>query len=430
MPASQAAQAVRLLKRRDDFRRLFLAAVVSYLGDWFALVAVAGLVQELTGSDGATAIVFAAQMLPVFVFAPLAGVMADRFDRRRLLIAADLARVPPALLLVVAAVLGQAWLAYLGVILISVFAAVAQPIPAAVTPNLVEEDEIGLATTVMASVWGTMLFLGAAIGGLATAALGRETSFVLNAVTFAVSALILLRVRTPLNTGEVSTAGAGVLAHFGEVWQFVRPRKLTRALMVTKLGVGFGNGVVGLLPIYALDRFGVGDAGVGWLLAARGLGVLLGPYMGRRLVGGDGRRLLRVAGLSVVSYGLVYALLPMAGGIVMASALVFAAHLGGGNQWVASTEGLQRTTPDAMRGRVMGLDFALVTLSIGVSSLIAGGLAEWLGLAGATYVMALSSAVYGALWLIWTRDLWAGDSDPIAAAVAPRPDPVAPVAPH
>src|SRR4029079_13446980 len=92
-----------LLLRNRDFRRLFLASVVSLAGDWVSFVAVAGLVTELTGRTGASAFLFAPAVMPVFVASPLAGAIADRFDRKRILVIADLVRVPIALALCAAA---------------------------------------------------------------------------------------------------------------------------------------------------------------------------------------------------------------------------------------------------------------------------------------------------------------------------------------
>src|SRR4051812_12116211 len=86
-----------LLVRNRDFRRLFLASVVSLGGDWFSFVAVASLVTELTGRAGAPAFVYAATVLPVFLASPIAGALADRFDRKRILVIADLVRVSNAL---------------------------------------------------------------------------------------------------------------------------------------------------------------------------------------------------------------------------------------------------------------------------------------------------------------------------------------------
>lgn len=409
----QLAELVDLLRRNADFRKLFLGSVVSFLGDWFALVAVAGLVKELTGRDGSTAWVFAAEVLPIFLMSPLAGVLADRLDRKRLMVGSAVLRVIPALGLLVAAGLEQAWLAYVCVATISALAAFYEPIASAVLPNVVDEEDLSIAMAAMGSVWGTMLFLGAALGGLAAAAFGRDTSFLINAATFVVAAGLVWRVRRPFNTGEVA-APATVLSHLAEVWRWVRPRKVTKAFMVTKAGIGVGNGIVGLLPIFALDRFGAGDAGVGILLAARGLGALVGPYLGRSLSRDDGRRLTFWVGASIMGYAVAYLFLPVMPSLWPAAILITVAHAGGGNQWVSSTYALQATTPDGIRGRVMSLDFGLATLAMGTSAILAGIIAELTTIDVAVWVLSSFALVYGAVWLGWTRDLWRGEVDPLA----------------
>jgi len=378
-------------------------------------VAVSSLVAEQTGSDGSTALVFAAQVLPIFFVAPLAGVVADRFDRKRMMAGSAWLRVVPALGLLAASALGQAWIAYLCVVSISALAAFYEPVVAAVLPNIVDDQDLSLGQTVLSSVWGTMLFLGAGIGGLVTAWLGRDASFLINAATFAVAGLLVAGVTRPFRTGEV-VAPASMVAHLGEVWRFVRPRKVTKAFMLTKPGVGVGNGIVGLLPIYALRVFDAGDAGIGILLAARGLGVLVGPYIGRRLMSADGRRHVFIAGASIVTYAVAYAFLPSAPTLWLAAACVFLAHVGGGHQWVASTYGLQLTTPDRLRGRVMALEFGFATLASGISAILAGIAAELLGLRATSYLLAGASLTYAVTWLVWTRDLWASPGDPVADA--------------
>jgi MFS family permease len=131
-----------LLLRNPDFRRLFLASVVSLAGDWFSFVAVAGLVAELTGLPGAPAFVYAATVLPVFAASPIAGAIADRFDRKRILVIADLARVPIALTLCLAAWWHSAALAIAAVTGLAVGASFSDPIASAATPNLVDADDL------------------------------------------------------------------------------------------------------------------------------------------------------------------------------------------------------------------------------------------------------------------------------------------------
>jgi MFS family permease len=400
-----------LLRRNADFRRLFLATVISLLGDWFTFVAVSGFVAERTGRPGLAAIVYAASVLPIFFLSPIAGVFADRWDRRRLMVAADLLRVIPALGLLLALHLGSAALAIACVLLLSGISAFFEPAAGAATPNLVEPGELSLAQAAMGSVWGSMLFVGAALGGLITAWLGRQAAVILDAATFVVSAALIAGIRRPLRVGQA--AGATLLGHLGEVWRFIRADRVVQALLTVKTGVGVANGIVGLLPAYALARLGAGDAGVGALLAARGLGALLGPFVARPFASG-GRRLILVCGGSILTYAIAYVVFPFTSSVALALLCVMLAHAGGGAQWALSTYGLQLATPDEVRGRVLSLDYGVATLTIGVSALAAGGAAQLFGLDAASWGLAGVGLVYGVAWLLWTRPLWRGPADPLA----------------
>jgi len=403
-----------LLRRNPDYRRLFLATVVSLLGDWFAFVAVSGFVTHSTGRPGAAAAVFAANVLPVFLLSPVAGLIADRVDRQRLMVTVDLLRVVPALGLLAALRLDSPALAISCVALLAALSAFFEPVAEAATPNVLAPEELSLGQAALGSVWGSMLFVGAALGGLTSATLGRETSLLLNAATFLASAALVWRIRRPLqHHGPPSTEGVG--AQLGEVLTLARQSRLTRSLLLTKVGVGVGNGIVGLLPVFAAERFGAGDAGVGVLLAARGLGALVGPLLGQRWARDDGRRLLLACGASMVAYGLAYLFLPLAPSLALAAGCVLCAHLGGGAQWVLSTYGLQVSTPDGLRGRVLSIDYGLVTLAIGLSSLAASGAAEVLGLTRASWALAVASLLYGSWWLWWTRGLWRAPVDVLAS---------------
>ncbi len=407
-----------LLRRNPDYRRLFLATLVSMLGDWFAFVAISGFVTESTGHAGSSAAVFAASVLPAFLVSPLAGLVADRMNRQRLLVTVDLVRVLPALGMLAALRWSSPALALTCVTLLAALSAFFDPVAEASVPNVVTPEELPLAQAALGSVWGSMLFVGAALGGLATLAFGREASVLLNALTFLVSALLLSRIRRPLQQPHGPVA-SGVGAQLGEVWTLARTSRVTRTLISTKVGVGLGNGIVGLLPAFAAARFASGDAGVGLLLSARGLGALIGPYVGQAWARGDGRRVFLVCGGSMVLYGLAYFLLPLAPSLPLAAVCVLLAHVGGGAQWVLSTYGLQVSTPDRLRGRVLGVDFGLSTLAVGLSSLTAGAAAEHAGLTWTSWGLAALSLVYGVGWLWWTRDVWRAPSDVLTGARVP-----------
>ena len=172
---------LHLLRGNPDFSRLFAAQLISFAGDWFATVAILGLALELTGSPVIASLALVIQTGAFAVASPLAGVLADRLDRRRLMVAADLARVPVALSFLLARDPGTLWIAFVALALLSFGAAVFEPTSSASLPNLVEPDELGEANVLIGSAWGTMLAVGAALGGLVAAAFGRDVAFVVNA---------------------------------------------------------------------------------------------------------------------------------------------------------------------------------------------------------------------------------------------------------
>ena len=401
-----------LLVRNRDFRRLFLASVVSMAGDWFSYVAVASLVTELTGRPGAPAFVYAATVLPVFVASPIAGTIADRFDRRRILVIADLLRVPIALALCVAAWWGSTALAVAAVIALAIGASFSDPIASAATPNLVEPDDLASAQSLMGAVWGSMLMVGAGIGGLVAEVLGRQTAFAIDALSFLVSAWLVAGIRRPMQLARTARAGGAIQptqpAHadgtMREAVAYVRANPIVLRLVFAKVVASTANGIVGLLPSFATRRFAGTGIATGLLFAARGLGAMTGPILSRGAVGATPARraVMIICGTSTLTYCVVYAVFPLTHLFAVAMVLVILAHLGGGANWSLSTYGLQRETPDHVRGRVMSLDYGLATLAIGASAIAAGLLADSYGEAAATWILAAVGGGCGVAWLAWS----------------------------
>jgi MFS family permease len=173
--------------------------------------------------------------------------------------------------------------------------------------------------------------------------------------------------------------------------------------VLAKVGVSCANGTVGLLPTFAHDRFAGTNIATGLLFAARGLGALLGPLLSRWIAGPTPRPrvIVLVCGASTMLYIGIYALVPLIWWFPLALGAVIVAHLGGGAQWSMSTYGLQVMTPDALRGRIMSLDYGLATLAIGASAIVAGVLADVTGASNAMWWLVGAGAVYGISWLIW-----------------------------
>jgi len=404
----RATAYLSLLRDNRAFTRLYAAQLISFAGDWFATVALLGLALELTGSAALAALVLVIQTGAFALASPIAGALADRFDRRRLLVAVDLARVPVALAFLLARDPETLWIAFLAVALLAVGGALFEPTSSASLPNLVEPHQLPEANVLLGSAWGIMLAVGAALGGVVAATFGRDAAFVVNAASFALSAALIVGIRRPLQQPRSGVVGQGLgLATFSSsvatALAFARGSRLVASLLLSKATFGVGTGVILMLAVFGHEVFAAGDAGIGLLFAARGLGALVGPFVARAMVGTEDRGLLTGIASSLLVVTGAYALFPLAPGIGLAAALVFVAHLGGGAQWMLSSYGLQRTTPDEIRGRVFSLDYGLVTLAIAGSTLLAGFLADVLEPRFAVWAMVALIALAGSAWLWFSR---------------------------
>ena len=396
-----------LLRRNGDFRSLFFAQIVSFAGDWFATVAMLGLVIDRTGSEAAASAVFVVQTLPAFLLTPLAGPAADRFDRRTLMVGVSVAQAVAAGLFLVATS-GPVAFAFVAQGVVSGLGAFFLPASQAALPNLVDPEDLPLAAVMMASTWGAMLAIGAAVGGLFTVAFGRNAAFLADAGTFLVAAALIGSLRRPTQvraTGDGPRPPMRPLADTAEALRYARSNPVVAALLGSKLGFGLGGGTVGMLALLATDAFGGGDGTTGLLLGARGAGVLLGPFLAKRLAARGTDGILLACGLAGLVFGTGYVITGTATVVGLAAAGVLIAHMGGGMQWTLSTYGLQRATPDHIRGRIFAADFALVTLSMSASLLVAGAVAERTGPRLPTLALAGVTFLWGIAYLLLTRRL-------------------------
>jgi len=385
--------ALSLLRRNGDFRWLFFAQVVSFAGDWFLFVALAGLVFQLTHSPGLVAAVYAALTVPFALFTFVGGPLADRLNRQALMIGADLARAALCFGFFLIHRPGQVWMVYVLAGSITALGAVFQPASMAAIPNLVDREDLGTANVMGGATWGTMLAVGSAIGGLVVAAFGRKAGYIGDAFSFLLSALLILRIRRPFSEPrEPHHEHPGLIQATREAVQYARKDHRVLAMLAVKGGFGLGGGVVALLPVLAFIVYHTGDRGTGILYAFRGLGVFIGPFLVRGFVDDeDLSKLFWVISAAFVVYGASYALVPWMPAIYIAGLFVLLGHLGGGAQWTLSTYALQLIVPDHIRGRIFAFDEGFITLTLALSATVAGWISDvvdvrlvMLGLSGIT----------------------------------------------
>jgi MFS family permease len=416
-----------LLRTNRNFRLLYIGQTASQLGDWFNAVAVYALLLDLTGSATAVALMLIVQYMPVAIIGPLAGVVVDRVNRRRVMIAADIARGCLILGLLLVRTADQVWIAYVVMALAVAATAFFEPARTATIPNITSAEELLPANALSAATWSAMLAAGASIGGLVTAIAGRNMAFAINAASFFWSAFFIARTRYDATPPVVvRPAGIGAITGFSDLvegFRYIRRESHVAALMCVKAGWGLAGGVLLLLTIFGQRVFPVAGgtaAGIGVLYGARGIGAALGPIALRWILGQQPRTLRRTIGPAFFVVGTFYMALAGAPSLPIAALCVLGAHFGGSILWVFSTVLLQLEVPDRFRGRVFSAELALVTLVTSLSSYWTGYQLDRAGRSPRVLAFVLGGmfCAPGALWIL-IQSRWR--EHPPVGTVSPTP---------
>jgi predicted MFS family arabinose efflux permease len=376
-----------LLRHNRNYRLLWIAQVVSELGDWFYSLSVYHLLLELTGGKAqAVGLAVVLQVLPQTLAAPTAGVLNDRISRKAIMIGADVARFFIVLGMLLVRTPSAVWLVYPLLLLETVGAAFFEPGRGGVIPNIVAQDDVLAANALSSITWSFCLAAGAALGGLVAVSFGRDTVFVLNAMSFLVSAWLIRRMCFAEPHAEgLPPLRARELADFRPVLEGIRYIRSDRRLFATVFVKG-GIGLLGannvLLPIFgerifpvALAKAGANRAamlGMSALMGARGAGSLIGPLIGSRWASGRQTRLRAGILFGFVLAAAGYVWLGLSGSLAIAAIAVMLAHAGSSTNWVFSTTLLQLYTDDRFRGRVFAADYGICMFTIAASSYLAG----------------------------------------------------------
>lgn len=423
-PASRSGY-VELVRTNVHFRRLWFADIASNLGDWFNVIAIYTLVERLTGSPLALGLVFITKSLPFALASPLAGLVADRFNRRRLMIAADLARALVVLgLLFVREPADVVWIYVLGALQM-IFSAAFIPARAASIPNVTTPRELLTANALSAATWSVLLALGAALGGFVTDWIGTHAVFVIDSATYLTSAFFIWRTVIPQTTEEppagslVRVAARQVVQGWTHMWR--EPRIGRIALTKTAWAIG-GGGLVYMLALFGQRLLpATPSLGIGWLYAARGLGTGLGPIV-MRATAPPRRYWPRLIGLGIVFTGVAYCFVARLSALWILCPLVTLAHATSGANWVASTVLLQERTVDRFRGRVFATEWLTLTL-VDSAAIIAASLlleSSTLTLRQGITAFAVLQIVTGLVWLATIARREAADDRRLEAAVEDR----------
>jgi MFS family permease len=401
-----------LLGARRDFRLLFLASLGSSIGTWLAFVALVVDVYDRTGSAAWVSGLLVAEFAPLVLVGLLAGPLLDRLPRRRVLVVTDLVRVGVfALVPFTTSALQIVLLALVAGAATSLF----RPALYAGLPSLVDgDDELPRANGLLQVAENVTLAIGPVIGGLLVAWTGPDPAYAVNAASFAVSALLILRIKRVLEEDREPSEG-----HWRDLLaglSLVSKSAALRAVVVAWSLVMLGSGAIGVAEIVlAKDVFEAGDAGYGLMLSAMGIGLVVGGYLAGNRLGDHG--VGRVYGTAIALMAVGIGAAAVAPGVWTAAPLLVITGVGNGAALVCNAVLVQRGVPDRLRGRAFTVAMSVSYAALGAGMIGGGPLTDALGprvvWGIAAGVLALAAPIALALTRAGSDELVPGEPGPV-----------------
>jgi MFS family permease len=376
-PQSRLSSLARSFRHRD-YRLFFSGQFISLVGTWMQQTAQSWLVYRLTGSSLSLGLVGFAGQFPIFVLGIFGGVMADRLNRRTLLVATQAAALLQAAALAWLTLSGQVqvWHVMVLATFLGVVNAVDVPTRQSFIVELVGKDDLHNAIALNSSMFNSARILGPSVAGMLLAAVGEGWCFSLNALSFLAVIACLLRMGVPRRPAPGSHPS--VLTHLREGFAYAwRTREVRAILQLLAVASVIGMSYVVLMPVFAEDVLHSGPRGLGLLMAATGCGSLAGALLlaTRR----ESRGIGRYAYFGVLAFGGSLALFAQSSSFWLSFLLLLPVGFSMIVSMAAANTMLQTLCPDELRGRVMALYSMMFMGMAPFGALLAGSLAHWIG---------------------------------------------------
>ena len=420
---------IKLIRSNRDFAKLWAAQLVSLLGDWFSTIVISALIvsyTEGTGYQGVAVSAFLiARLIPPLLMRPLAGVLADRIDRKRLLIASDILRA--------LAVLGLLFstqgaeflpLVYVFVVIQFLISSIFEPARNAIMPSILYRHQLIIGNTLSSVTWSAMLAIGAITGGLVAELLGTPAALLIDAMTFVVSALLVVTIVIPETPrSEIGQEAREVKDRsqrtFGDGFRYLLKHPEAAAALFVKMGLSITSSDT-LLIIYGTRVFVLGDQGItsmAILWAAFGCGAIIGPLITNRFSDDTVHVLRRLIIIGFVMMALGWLLWGLAPSLELLALAVVVRAMGGSVNWTYSSVIIQQVVPDEYLGRTFSLDFAGFELVQSIGIIFIGLLIDAVGnesIQAIVFASALASLIPLLIWVRMVQSLEKRESNTLS----------------
>ena len=397
-----------------------MAQIVSLAGDWFNTIASVILVNRFTESGLAVGAIFLARGLPPFILGPIAGVFADRFSRKSIMVATDVLRALTVLGFLFVDRAERVWLLYVLTTAQFMISAFFEPARAAIMPSLIDRDELLAANTLSSATWSAMLALGAAAGGVIATLYGPYVALSVDALSFVLSAIFVLFIQVERRTVRPESRVSG-WREFLDGLRYVRS-KLDLGLLVFVKAMGQVGSMDIAIAVFAarvFPRGPDGSAALGLMFTAAGVGSILGPILAN-IVGDDSQKFLyRAIGAGYIMIPVSWLIMSTAPNLPIFLVGMAIRSMAASVNWTYSSVLLQIKVPDELLGRVFSIDIGMITLFYSISIWVTGILYDRPELSPrqVTLWLAVASIVPLLIWLA-SRKFRQPDPSP---RVAPAP---------
>lgn len=404
----------QLIRGNRNFRNLLVGQFISELGNWFNFIAGLGLVRMVSeASPTSAAIFFVCRMLPFAIVAPFAGTFVDRFSRRKVMIATDLARAGVALLFLLVTSAEDLWIAYIAMILLSAFGSFFDGAKNASTPNLTGKDGLLAGTALMFSTRFLLMAIGSALGGWASASFGYQAAFVINAVSFVISAYTVWLIPEEATRDRETAARMSdrlnrksFMSELREGLSYTVNNHFALTILLMNVIWAIGGGAINIVFERAGGVYFAGNEGwnpdiaVALLWTASGFGLALGMLIAHRtsvILDRRGRHSFFI-GWALILHGILFAIAGFMPTLFSFSVFVFVSRLVIGVEYAVQETLFQRSLPDQIRGRISTLDRGAELTTFGLASYFSGELMYYISPMTLTVISALISGSAGILW--------------------------------
>ncbi len=384
-----------------NYRRFWLANLARVYGLQFRFIGAPWLVTELTDSKALLGLVAATTAIATIVVSAPAGVIADRYDNRKLLVwsQATSALADAAIAVLVLTGNAEVWMVVVWAALAGALGSLGNPALNAILPRLIEMHVVASAVAATSAIWNSARIVGPAAAGIVIAFLGTGQALFATAVGFSLSTVLLLTLKLSDAPARDAHQRGGMLEGF----RYVMGNQIFFATVGLSFFTSlFGSSYIVLLPVYAREVLQVGAVGFGQMEIAAGSGALIGTFAIVRLGGHTGRGQLML--VAAAAFGLLIAGFAMSRSFPLSLALLFLGGLASSIYLNLGMTTLQILVPNELRGRVMGV-WSLTWVLSALGGLPAGLIAEWFGVQVAVAVGALSVTAFAVTLLVTVPSL-------------------------